>query len=73
MMLLPRDSGTLMVFLAHLPGFKMGGGDSSGYEGPLTVLKPRWRPGEQVGGALRPEPSGSHRVSQWTITTDRAQ
>lgn len=42
----------MMALLSHPPGFEMGGGDSSGYEGPLAVLKPRWCSGEQVGGAL---------------------
>lgn len=55
------------------PGFKMGGGDSSSNEGPPALLKPRWCPGEQVGSALWPKPSRSHRVSQWTSSTNWAQ
>lgn len=61
-----------VIFLLP-PGFKVGRGDSSGYEGPPAVLQPWWCPGEQVGSALWPQPPRSHSVSQWAGAANWAQ
>lgn len=63
----------VMLFFLLLPGFEVGGGDGPGHEGPPAVLQPWWRPGEQVGSALWPQPSRGHCVTQWTRTTNPAQ